>query len=54
MHSEERAIEITTFDPLVLTPKADDVLEVFAALGFERVHAPVTATETNGDVLDVR
>lgn len=39
-------MKITTFDPLILSPKADDVIEVFGALGFEKTHAPVTETET--------
>ena len=39
-------MKITTFDPLVLSPKADDVIKVFEALGFESTHAPVTVTET--------
>ena len=39
-------MKITTFDPLILSPKADDVIKVFEALGFERTHAPVTVTET--------
>jgi virulence-associated protein VapD len=39
-------MKITTFDPLIVSPKADDVIKVFEALGFEKTHAPVTATET--------
>ena len=46
-------MQITTFDPLVVSPKADDVIQVFTALGFEKTHAPVTQTE-NGDVASVR
>ena len=42
-------MKITTFDPLIVSKKADDVIAVFEALGFEKTHAPVTATET-GDV----
>ncbi len=42
-------MKITTFDPLIVSKKADDVIAVFEALGFETTHAPVTATET-GDV----
>ena len=39
-------MRITTFDPMIISPKADDVMQVFAALGFEKTHAPVTQTET--------
>ena len=46
-------MQITTFDPLIVSPKADDVIQVFTALGFEKTHAPVTQTE-NGDVASVR
>ena len=42
-------MQITTFDPLIVSPKAEDVIQVFTALGFEKTHAPVTQTE-NGDV----
>jgi len=46
-------MKITTFDPLIISPKADDVMQVFTALGFEKTHAPVTQTE-NGEVASVR
>ena len=38
---------------MILSPKADDVMQVFSALGFEKSHAPVTETET-GEVKCVR
>lgn len=44
---------ITGFNPMVISPKADDVIQVFADLGFEKTHAPVTQTET-GEVECVR
>ena len=34
-------MEITTFNPLVVTSKGDDVVALFEALGFEKRHAPV-------------
>ena len=37
-------MEITTFDPIIVTPAFDDVVSVFEALGFEKKHAPVTDT----------
>lgn len=46
-------MKITTFDPMVVSPKADDVIKVFEALGFEKTHAPVTKTET-GEIASVR
>ena len=39
-------MRITTFDPMIISPKADDVMQVFAALGFEKTHAPINRTET--------
>lgn len=39
-------MKITTFDPLIVSPKAGDAIKVFEALGFEKTHAPVTQTET--------
>ena len=46
-------MKITTFNPMIVSPKADDVVSVFEALGFQKTHAPVTATES-GDVSSVR
>ncbi len=46
-------MKITSFDPIIASPKADDVIKVFEALGFEKTHAPVTATEI-GNVPSVR
>ena len=46
-------MKITTFDPLIVTPKAEDAIKVFEELGFQKTHAPVTQTET-GEVQTVR
>ncbi len=46
-------MKITTLNPMIITPKADEVIKVFEALGFEKTHAPVTQTET-GDVSSIR
>ena len=46
-------MKITTFNPMIVSPKADDVVSVFEALGFQKTHAPVTALETR-DVPSVR
>lgn len=39
-------MKITSFDPLILSPKAGDVVKFFEELGFERTHNPTVATET--------
>ena len=31
-------MQITTFNPMILSPKADEVIALFEALGFERRH----------------
>ncbi len=46
-------MKITTFDPIIITKKGDDVVELFQSLGFEKTHAPVTETD-NGDVQSYR
>ena len=46
-------MKITTFDPIIVSPKADELISVFEALGFEKSHAPVTATSI-GDVKSTR
>ena len=38
-------MKITTFDPLIVSPKAADAIKVFEELGFVKTHAPVTETE---------
>ena len=39
-------MKITSFNPLIITPKADDSIALFEALGFERKHK----TESDTDV----
>jgi predicted RNA binding protein YcfA (HicA-like mRNA interferase family) len=39
-------MKITTFDPIIVSPKAADVVKLFEELGFEKTHSPVTAVET--------
>lgn len=46
-------MKITTFDPIISTHSAEDVIKVFEALGFEQKHAPVT-TVKKGDVHSFR
>ena len=37
-------MKITTFDPIIVTAKVEDAVEVFETLGFEKKHAPITDT----------
>ncbi|MGO4972811.1 hypothetical protein ACTQ56_12695 [[Clostridium] aminophilum] len=46
-------MKITTFDPIIYSNKADDIIRVFEDPGFAKTHAPVTETE-KGDVACVR
>ena len=46
-------MKITSFDPVIVTPDADSVKQVFEDLGFEKKHAPVTSVE-QGEVHSYR
>lgn len=46
-------MKITTFDPIIVSKSAEDVIKVFEDLGFEKSHSPVTTTEL-GDVQSYR
>ena len=46
-------MKITTFDPLILSPKSGDVVKRFEELGFEITHDPVTKVEI-GEVQTTR
>ena len=37
-------MKITTFNPMILTPKADEAIKFFEELGFEKRHAPTVDT----------
>ena len=37
-------MKITTFNPMILTKNADEVIKLFEALGFEKRHAPTVDT----------
>lgn len=37
-------MKITTFDPIIVTAKVEDAVEVFETLGFEKKHTPITDT----------
>lgn len=37
-------MKITTFNPMILSSKADDVIKLFEELGFEKKHAPTVDT----------
>ena len=44
-------MKITTFNPMILSPKADEAIKLFEELGFEKKHAPVVETESNKSAL---
>lgn len=46
-------MNITTFNPMIVTAKVDDVVKLFEELGFEKTHAPVTDTG-HGDITSYR
>lgn len=46
-------MKITTFNPMILTAHADELIKLFEELGFEKRHAPVTKTE-NSEVASTR
>ena len=46
-------MKITTFDPMIVTPKAEDAISLFKALGFVKTHQPTTSLET-GDITSTR
>lgn len=37
-------MKISTFNPMILSPKAEELIELFEALGFEQKHAPTVDT----------
>ena len=38
-------MKITSFNPLIITPKAEDIIAVFEELGFEKRHTTESDTE---------
>lgn len=46
-------MKITTFDPMITSANAGDIIKLFEELGFVKTHQPTTALETN-DVTDTR
>ena len=46
-------MKITTFNPMILSPKADEAIKLFEELGFEKKHAPVVETG-KGQVRSIR
>ena len=37
-------MKITTFNPMILSPKADELITLFEELGFEKRHSPTVDT----------
>lgn len=46
-------MKITTFNPLIISKDAENIIKLFEELGFEKRHAPVVPLET-GDITDTR
>lgn len=46
-------MKITTFNPLIVSKDAENVIKVFEALGFERRHS-ITVNSGGNDILNVR
>ena len=40
-------MKITTFNPMILSPKAEEIIKLFEELGFEKTHAPTVDTGTS-------
>lgn len=38
-------MKITTFDPSIISPKADEVIKLFEDLGFNKTHNPTISSE---------
>lgn len=37
-------MKITSFNPMIISPKAEEAIAVFEALGFKKTRTPVTKT----------
>ena len=47
-------MKITAFNPMILTPKAEEAIELFEALGFEQRHKKEGITESNVTGVDMK
>ena len=47
-------MKITAFNPIILSPKADEVIELFEALGFECRHEKTGISEENVTAVDMK
>ena len=47
-------MKITTFNPQIITNNAEEVVSLFEALGFERLHAPSGTAATGNEYTDYR
>ena len=47
-------MKITTFNPMILTPNADEVIKLFEELGFERRHTLAATASGNVDTTNIR
>ena len=47
-------MEITAFNPLILSPNAGEVVEVLEALGFERAHTKTGISHSDVTSIDLK
>lgn len=47
-------MKITAFNPLILSPKADEIIALFEELGFERRHTKTGIDDGNVDSIDMK
>lgn len=47
-------MKITAFNPLILSPKADEVIELFEALGFEHKHKKTGISDEDVTAVDMK
>ena len=47
-------MKITSFNPLIVTPQPEKLVELFEALGFEKKHSIVNAGNNDVNICDIR
>lgn len=47
-------MKITAFNPLILSPKADEIIELFEAMGFEHRHKKTGISDENVTTVDMK
>jgi hypothetical protein len=51
---EEKKMQITTFNPMIITANVDEIIKTFEALGFERRHEKIDIDERTGSSVRMR